>query len=124
MREERGTIHGNLEVDEKYTLWGTIYGDVRVVDGGKMYVRGSIFGDLIVEFGGRVHVFGQVSGSLTLYRGTKVINSGVIQGNATNEGGRLYVDQHGNILGRVKTNKGETHIEPKATLGDDVGDLM
>ena len=124
MREERGTIHGKLDVDEKYTLWGTIYGDVRVLDGGKLYVRGSIFGDLIVEFGGRVHVFGQVSGHLTLYRGTKVINSGVIQGNATNQGGRLYVDQHGNILGRVKTVKGETHIEPKATFGDDAGDLM
>ena len=123
MREERGTIHGNLEVDEKYTLWGTIYGDVRVIEGGKMYVRGSIFGDLIVDFGGRVHIFGQVSGNLQLFRGTKVINSGVVQGNATNDGGRLYVDQHGNVLGRVKTNKGETHIEPKATLGDDLGDL-
>lgn len=123
MREERGTIHGNIEVDEKYTLWGTIYGDVRVIDGGKMYVRGSVFGDLIVEFGGRVHVFGQVSGNLVLYRGTKVINSGIIQGNATNEGGRLYVDQHGNVLGRIKTRRGETHVEPKAELGDG-SDLM
>ena len=124
MREERGTIHGNVEVDEKYTLWGTIHGDVRVLDGGKMYVRGSIYGDLIVEFGGRVHIFGQVSGDLVLYRGTKVINSGTVQGNANNEGGRLFVDQYGTVLGKIKTHKGETHVEPKATMDDDVSDLM
>jgi cytoskeletal protein CcmA (bactofilin family) len=122
MREERGVIHGNIEVEEKYTLWGTVHGDVRVLDGGKMYVRGSIYGDLIVEFGGRVHVFGQVSGNLVLYRGTKVINSGTIQGNAVNEGGRLFVDQYGTVLGKVKTNKGETHVEPKATMDDDEAD--
>ena len=53
-----------------------------------------------------------------------MIVSGVIQGLAVNEGGRLYVDQYGNVLGKVKTNKGETHIEPKATMDDDVTDLM
>jgi cytoskeletal protein CcmA (bactofilin family) len=124
MREERGTIHGNVDVDEKYTLWGTVYGDMRVLDGGKLYIRGTVFGDLIVEFGGRVHIFGRVSGNLVLYRGTKVINSGTIDGHAVNEGGRFYVDAYGNVLGKVKTNKGETTIEPKATMEDDVSDLM
>lgn len=119
MREERGAVDGDVQVDEPYTLWGSVTGDVRVVEGGKMYVRGSIYGDLIVEFGGRVHVFGQVSGNLVLYRGSKVINSGTIQGDAINEGGRLYVDRHGNVLGKVKTHKGETTIEPKVDLSDD-----
>jgi cytoskeletal protein CcmA (bactofilin family) len=114
MREERGNVKGPITVDEPYTLWGSIFGDVRVVDGGKMYVRGNIHGDLIVDFGGRVHVFGRVTGSLLMFEGTKVINSGTIDGNATNEGGRLYVDSHGTVLGKIKTEKnGKTVVEDK-----------
>lgn len=125
MREVHGTIRGDQDIEEKYTLWGTLYGMMRVHDGGKVYIRGTVFGDVIVEFGGRVHIFGQVSGGLTIYRGTKVIVSGIVQGNAVNEGGRLYVDRDGSILGRIKTNHGETHVEPKVTLGEDgVDDLM
>ncbi len=123
MREERGKITGPITVDEKYTLWGSIMGDVKVVDGGKMYIRGNVYGDLIVDFGGRVHVFGQVSGNLLQFRGTKVIISGLIKGSATNSGGRLYVDQHGSILGKTKTEKdGQTTVEPKVQM-DDLGDL-
>jgi predicted acyltransferase (DUF342 family) len=118
IREERGTIHGEIVVEnEKYTLWGNIYGEVKVLDGGKMYVRGNIFGSLFVDFGGRVHIFGKVDGNLTLMRGTKVINSGLVTGTASNLGGRLYVDQHGSILGKVKTEKnGETVIESKVDM--------
>jgi cytoskeletal protein CcmA (bactofilin family) len=119
MREERGRIAGDVTVDEPYTLWGSVTGDVRVVDGGKMYVRGNIYGDLIVEFGGRVHVYGQISGSLTCYKGSKVINSGTVQGDAINEGGRLYVDRHGHVLGKVKTHKGETTVEPKVDVDEE-----
>jgi cytoskeletal protein CcmA (bactofilin family) len=120
MREERGKVDGPVTVDEKYTLWGSIMGDVKVVDGGKLYVRGNVYGDLIVEFGGRVHVFGTVTGNLQLWQGTKVIISGIIQGNANNTGGRLYVDQHGSILGKTKTEKnGETHVEPKVTMDEE-----
>lgn len=113
MREERGRIAGDVTVDEPYTLWGAINGDVRVVEGGKMYVRGNIYGDLIVEYGGRVHVYGQVSGNLTVHRGAKVIHSGTVAGNAVNEGGRLYIEACSHVLGKVKTNKGETAEEPK-----------
>jgi len=121
MREERGRVNQNVTVDELYTLWGAITGDVTVVEGGKMYVRGNIYGDLHVEFGGRVHIYGQVTGNLTIYKGSKVIHSGIIQGNATNEGGRLYIDRDGTVLGKVKTNKGETTVEPKIDMPEDIG---
>lgn len=120
MKEVRENLVGDQVIDQKYELWGKITGDVRVIDGGKFYMRGSIYGDLIVEFGGRVHIFGHVSGNLYMFRGTKVIHSGIISGNATNDGGRLYIDRLGQVLGRVKTlNKGETIIEPKDELPED-----
>jgi cytoskeletal protein CcmA (bactofilin family) len=120
MKEVRENLAGDQVIDQKYELWGKITGDVRVVEGGKFYMRGTIYGDLIVEYGGRVHIFGHVSGNLHIFRGTKVIHSGVISGNATNDGGRLYIDRDGQVLGRVKTLKGETTVEPKDEMPDDV----
>jgi cytoskeletal protein CcmA (bactofilin family) len=114
MREERGQIKGNITVFEPYTLWGTIGGDVRVIDGGKMWVRGAIYGNLKVEAGGRVHIYGNVSGSLTVHKDAKVIHSGMIMGNAVNRGGRLYIEATGVVGGKVKTKSGETKVEPKA----------
>ena len=113
MREERGAISGNLTVEDPMELWGKVTGDVRVVENGKMYMRGSIYGDLIVEYGGRVHIYGHVSGNLYVRRGAKVINSGSIAGDAINDGGRLYIERDSNVLGKVKTNRGETTVEPK-----------
>lgn len=118
MREERGHIQGNVVVNEPYELWGKIGGDVRVVEGGKMYVRGTIYGDLIVEFGGRVHVLGTVMGNVMVFRGAKLIISGTVQGNATNDGGRLYINASATVLGKVKTLRGETQEEPKIKLPD------
>lgn len=113
MREERGRIYGDATIDEPYTLWGAISGDLRVVDGGKVYVRGHVGGDLIVDHGGRVHVFGHVGGNLIMFRGCKVILSGVIGGNATNTSSRLFIDRHGRVLGKTKTRgkQAETQIE-------------
>lgn len=108
MREERGQIAGPLVVHEPFTLWGTVAGTVTVVEGGKFYLRGSVFGDVTVEYGGRVHIYGNVSGHLSIARGTKVIVSGNILGDATNRGGRLYIDRLGDVKGKLKTLKGET----------------
>lgn len=116
MREERGQIAGPLVVHEPFTLWGSVGGDVIVVEGGRFYMRGSIYGNLTVEYGGRVHIYGSVSGDLKVARGTKVIHSGTLMGNATNEGGRLFVDSLGTIHGKVKTLKGQTTIDPNATV--------
>ena len=113
MREERGAVAGPLVVHEPYTLWGTCGGTVTVVEGGKFYMRGSIYGDLNVEFGGRVHVYGNITGHLKVARGSKVILSGTVAGDATNEGGRLYVDATGEVQGKTRTLKGETRVEPK-----------
>jgi hypothetical protein len=111
MREERGIISGDVLVYEPYTIWGSIGGNVRVIQGGKFYVRGAIYGNLTVEFGGRVHIFGNVSGNLTVERGAKVIHSGILGGDAINTGGRLYIDGIAKIMGRIKTVDGETKAE-------------
>jgi len=116
MREERGQISGSLTIAEPFTLWGSISGDVNVIDGGKVYIRGSIYGDLIVERGGRVHVFGTVAGNLRVARKAKVIYSGVLLGDALNEGGRLYVDDNATLEGKVRTIDGETRVHGRPDL--------
>ena len=113
MREERGRVSGDAVIAEPYTLWGTVMGDLKVLDGGKVYVRGNVGGDLIVDHGGRVHVYGHIAGNLMLFRGSKVILSGVVAGTASNDNGRLFVDKSGRVLGKTKT-KGkyaETRVE-------------
>ena len=117
MREERGQIAGNQIIAEAFTLWGSIAGDIVVIDGGKMYARGAIYGKLSVEEGGRVHIFGNVSGDLVVSEGAKVIVSGIVGGDCTNNGGRLYIDETARVLGRVKMKKGETKIDSKAQVG-------
>jgi len=116
MREERGHLAGDVSINEAYTLWGSIAGDVHVGKGGKFYLRGAIYGNLNVLPGGRVHVFGNVSGNLTVAEKTKVIHSGTLGGDAVNRGGRLYIDASGKVMGKVKTLEGETTIEPQAQI--------
>jgi cytoskeletal protein CcmA (bactofilin family) len=112
MREERGHLRGNLVIDEPYTLWGSIAGDVTAVKGSKFYVRGPIYGSLTVLHGGRVHVFGNVTGDLVVKDGAKVIHSGVVGGDVVNQGGRLYVDRIAKTLGEIRTeDDGQTTIE-------------
>ena len=113
MREERGQIAGDIFIHEPFTLWGSVGGDVTVVQGGKLYLRGSIYGDLTVEYGGRVHIYGNVTGKLNVARGAKVIHSGVLGGDAVNNGGRLFVDGGSKIVGKIKTRSGETTLDPK-----------
>jgi cytoskeletal protein CcmA (bactofilin family) len=116
MREERGQISGSLTIAERFTLWGSISGDVNVIDGGKVYIRGSVYGNLIVERGGRVHVFGTVAGNLRVAKRAKVIYSGTLLGDATNEGGRLFVDAQATIQGRIRTVNGETRVHGRPDL--------
>jgi hypothetical protein len=114
MREERGRLSGEVIVYEPFNLWGSVGGRVRVIQGGKLYVRGAIYGDLVVEYGGRCHIFGNISGSLLVERGAKVIHSGVLGGDATNTGGRLLIEQVAKVNGKVKTTNGETTDQRRA----------
>lgn len=114
MREERGQVPGDVVVYEPFTLWGSIGGNVTVIDGGKFYCRGVIYGKMDVEKGGRVHVLGSVTGDLTVHEGAKVIISGVVGGNAINLGGRLHIEEKAQIHGRVKTRDGKTEDKRKA----------
>ena len=112
MREERGHLRGDLTIDEPYTLWGSIAGDVTAVKGSKFYVRGPIYGSLTVLHGGRVHVFGNVTGDLIVKDGAKVIHEGVVGGDILNSGGRLYIYSSAKILGKVRTeDEGQTTYE-------------
>lgn len=108
MREERGAMAGDVVVYEDFTLWGSVGGNVRVIQGGKFWLRGSVYGDVIVEAGGRCHILGSITGNLTVCEDAKVIVSGVIGRDAINLGGRLYIEATAKILGGVKTKAGET----------------
>ena len=108
MREERGTIPGDVVVYEDFTLWGSVGGNVSVIDGGKFWLRGSVYGDLTVEAGGRCHILGSVTGNLSVAEGAKVIVSGTVGRDAVNLGGRLYIEPNAKIMGSVKTKSGET----------------
>ena len=115
MREERGQIPGDVVVYEPFTLWGSVGGNVTVIQGGKLYVRGAIYGNLTLEPGGRAHILGTVSGDLILVADTKVVLSGLLGGNAINDGGRLYIDHTAKLMGKVKTHSGKTeHLPPRA----------
>jgi cytoskeletal protein CcmA (bactofilin family) len=116
MREERGQIQGDQVIAEAIDLWGSILGDVTVVEGGKMYVRGAIYGNLTVADGGRVHIYGNVTGNLLVKEGAKVIHSGVIGGEAVNRGGRLFVEDCARIIGKLRTKSGQTSVEPGAQV--------
>ena len=108
MREERGQIVGDVTVYEPFTLWGSIAGNVKVMVGGKLYLRGSVYGDLTAEPGGRVHIYGNVTGSLTVQKKSKVIHSGIVGGNIRNTGGRLYIEPMAKVYGKIRTDAGET----------------
>ena len=112
MREERGHVKGNIVIDEPYTLWGSIAGNVTAVKGSKFYMRGAVYGDLTVLHGGRVHIYGNITGNLFVKDGAKVIHSGVLGGDANNFGGRLYIDSKAKVMGRVRTEEdGQTTVE-------------
>jgi cytoskeletal protein CcmA (bactofilin family) len=113
MREERGQIPGDVVVYEPFTIWGSVGGNVRVIEGGKLYLRGSVYGNLHVEYGGRVHIYGNVTGDLLVDRGAKVVHSGILGGDAINEGGRIFIEGASKIAGKIKTRSGKTTVDPK-----------
>ncbi|MGH7177224.1 MAG: hypothetical protein ACREJC_07585 [Tepidisphaeraceae bacterium] len=115
MREERGQLSGEVVVYEPFNLWGSVGGDVRVIAGGKLYVRGAIYGNLIIEDGGRAHLYGNITGDLTVHDGAKAIHSGVIGGDAINEGGRLFIESTAKIMGKVRARAGDT-VDGRADL--------
>jgi cytoskeletal protein CcmA (bactofilin family) len=113
MREERGKLAGDVAINEPYTLWGMIVGDVSVQKEGKFYLRGSIYGNLTIEEGGRAHIFGTVQGKVTVEAYAKVIHSGIVGGDLLNKGGRLYVELSSKTMGKIRTKDGTTTFEPK-----------
>lgn len=114
MREERGNLAGNVTIKDEYTLWGSIAGTVVALAGSKFYLRGVIYGNLESEVGGRVHILGNVSGDVIVKPKSKLVISGTVGGDVINLGGRLYINACATVLGKVKTQAGDTKIEPHA----------
>src|ERR1700735_1004471 len=111
MRDEKAHLVGDTTIAEHLVLWGSITGNVKAVDGSKFYLRGVIYGDLEAERYARIHVFGSISGDLIVHQKAKVILSGIVAGNVINRGGRLYIESAAQVLGKVKTEAGDTKIE-------------
>lgn len=116
MREERGQLMGNQVFSSGVDLWGNVVGNASIDKGGKVYLRGNIYGDLTVYKGGRAHIYGNVTGRLVVKEGAKVIHSGVVGRDIINEGGRIFIDATGKVLGKVRTKAGETTIDSKADV--------
>ncbi len=118
MREERGKLSGDCTIDEQYTLWGMIVGNVTVGEDGKFYLRGSIYGDLTVQYGGRVHIFGNLQGSLLVMRGAKVIHSGLVGGDITNRGEESSSNWPPRRWGRSRRNRGRRRSSRSRSWND------
>jgi len=117
MREERSAFSGPAFFSEELDFWGSVAGDVFIIEGGKVYMRGSIYGNLTVQNGGRVHIFGTIKGNLTVDKGAKAIHSGSLGGDAINMGGRMFIERGSTVNGRVKAKAGQTMVN-----GHEVGE--
>ena len=95
MRTERGTIEGDLDVQENFILYGMVTGNI-LVSGGILHLHGMCLKNVIVRSGGIAKLNGMVSGD------------------AINEGGSLEV--HGTVNGAVRTLNGTTVVSPSAVV--------
>src|ERR1700733_8922198 len=103
MRKERNKIVGDQTINELYTLWGMIVGNVTVVEGGKLYLRGSIFGSLSIAPGGRAYFFGWVRGAVAAEKKARLLDRGSVVGHLISRGGRIHFDLAPKTGGKVTT---------------------
>jgi hypothetical protein len=96
MREEDGTIEGDLRVTEDLELNGTLTKTATVAAGATLFVNGTVGGDLVLERGSSAVVVGTVSGSVI------------------NRGGSLRVS--GRVAGKIRRISGTTQLEPGAIV--------
>ena len=67
-------------------ITGIITGDVLVAAGGELTLRGTITGNLEVATGGEAHISG-----------------GVVQGLVKNDGGTLWINHGGTVVGELRS---------------------
>jgi cytoskeletal protein CcmA (bactofilin family) len=89
MREERGTIYGDLTVEDDLVLRSMVTGNVIVADGAHLELRGLIGGALRVDAGGVAAVHGTVSGPIVNAGSVEVW--GMVHGSIEDVGGRLLL---------------------------------
>jgi hypothetical protein len=96
MNTESGTLAGDVELCTPLALYGMATGTITVSSGGVLDLHGMCVKNLVVLPGGVARIYGMVNGD------------------ATNLGGSLHVA--GTVHGSVRTQTGQTHIEPNAVV--------
>jgi cytoskeletal protein CcmA (bactofilin family) len=100
MREEDGTIDGDVQLTSDLHLSGTITGTAVVGPGAYLILSGTIDRDLILDLGSQVDL------------------NGTVMGDVYNRGGNLHIA--GTVLGSVYREGGYTAIGPGAEIEGDV----
>jgi cytoskeletal protein CcmA (bactofilin family) len=100
MREETGTIDGDVQLASDLRLTGTIAGTAVVGPGAYLILEGTIDDDLILDLGSQVDL------------------NGTVLGDVYNRGGNLHIA--GTVLGSVYRESGYTAIGPGAEIEGDV----
>ncbi len=100
MREENGTIDGDVQLTSDLHLTGTIAGTAVVAPGAYLKLSGTIDRDLSLDLGSQVDL------------------NGTVLGDVYNRGGNLHIA--GTVLGSVYREGGYTAIGPGAEIEGDV----
>lgn len=96
MAEERGKIEGDLNVADRFDLFGMVTGNLTVSEGGTAVIYGMVMSNLIVKPRGRA------------------VLQGMICGNAVNEGGTLEI--YGVVVGSLDATVGTTTVADGAMI--------
>jgi cytoskeletal protein CcmA (bactofilin family) len=100
MREETGTINGDVQLSSDLRLTGTIAGTALVGPGAYLVLDGTIDDDLILDLGSQVDL------------------NGTVLGDVYNRGGNLHIA--GTVMGSVYREGGYTAIGPGAEIEGDI----
>jgi cytoskeletal protein CcmA (bactofilin family) len=100
MREESGTIDGDVQITSDLHLTGTIAGTTVVGPGAYLILDGTIDDDLILDLGSQVDLNGTVLGDV-YNRGGNLHIAGTVQGSVFREGGYTAIGPDAEIEGDV-----------------------
>ena len=96
MKAEHGKIEGNVIVNEEWSLFGMVTGNISIQTGGQLYLHGMCCENVV------------------LYEGSRVFIYGIVTGNVYNRGG--YLEVYGMIIGNLHDEEGKTYVDNKAII--------
>jgi cytoskeletal protein CcmA (bactofilin family) len=97
---EMGSIEGDVEVTEPYTLLGAIRGSVVVKAGGTLTMIGKVAGDATIEHGARAEIAGSVGGDAVNLGGDLAI-AGLVEGDLDARAGRTILHDKAKVRGEI-----------------------